>query len=139
MELTKQGIPHYHVILKFKDNDIDPIMYLDSLKSIKGQPMGQSVLKPIDDLVQLCDYMNKDLKTNKTYRIINSVGKSIIPVYFSSKDTKAKPSLNLKDYMDNYMRQNGNSCNLDSGLELFDDDEIINETELNNIFINVKK
>jgi len=142
MELTKNGIPHYHIILTYKDDDIDPIAILDTLKSYKTKPFGNTCSKAIDDMVQLCDYMVKDLRNNKTHRIINNGKKSILPIYFSSKDTKAKPSFNLKDYMDNSMRLNGNSCNLDSGLELFDDDEIINETEineLNNIFINVKK
>jgi len=141
MELTKNGIPHYHCILKWKDDDIDPIAFLDSLKSYKTKPFGNSCIKPVTDMVELCDYMVKDLRNTKTHRIINNGKKSILPIYFSSKDTKAKPSFNLKDCMDNSMRLNGNSCNLDSGLELFDDDEIIDTeiNELNNIFINVKK
>jgi len=141
MELTKNGIPHYHCILRYKDDDIDPIAILDTLKSYKTKPFGNTCSKPITDLVELCDYMVKDLRNTKTHRIINNGKKSILPIYFSSKDTKAKPSFNLKDCMDNSMRYNGNSCNLDSGLELFDDDEIIDTeiNELNNIFINVKK
>lgn len=144
MELTKQGIPHYHAIVIFKDEDIDPIAYQDSIKSFKLKCFGMSVIKPISDLVELCDYLIKDLKNTKTHRIINNGKKLILPIYFSSKDIRPKLSFNLKDSMVNSMRQNGNSCNLDSGLDQFDDPIECNHTEtnsemLNKIFINVKK
>ena len=147
MELTKQGIPHYHVVLKWKD-EIDPIMYYDSLKSIKGQPLGHSVIKPITDIVELSDYMMKDLRTNKTHRIINTAGKMIIPVYFSSKDTQPKTKFNSREH---YMRTN--EITVDTGIDDLDDIIIDNShpalelrqtesvcpNELKRIFINVKK
>jgi len=150
MELTKQGIPHYHVILTFKDNDLDPIMYLDSIKSLRDQPLGHSVIKPITDIVELSDYMMKDLKTNKTHRIINTANKMTIPVYFSSKDTQPKTKFNVREH---YIKTN--EITLDSGIDDLDDPltcshpalELIqseNHSEcptelLRRIFINVKK
>jgi len=149
MELTTQAIPHFHVILKWK-NELDPIMYHDSIKSIKGQPLGHSVIKPITDIVELSDYMMKDLKTNKTHRIINTAGKMIIPVYFSSKDTQPKTKFNVREH---YIKTN--EITLDSGIDDLEDPLISSHTALEliqsenhsecpnellkRIFINVKK
>jgi hypothetical protein len=136
MELTKQGIPHYHAIVTFKDEDIDPIAYQDSIKSFKLKCFGMSVIKPISDLVELCDYLIKDLKNTKTHRIINNGKKLILPIYFSSKDIRPKLSFNLLGKSNDYK--------LDDGLDQFDDPIECHNTEtnsemLNKIFINVKK
>jgi len=142
MELTKQAIPHYHAIVIWKDNDIDPIAYQDTIKSFKLKCFGHNVTKPVTDLVELCDYMVKDLKNTKTHRIINNGKKSVLPIYFSSNDTRPKLTFNLKDSMINSMKLNGNSCNVDSGLEELEEHLHGPYTEddlINKIFINVKK
>lgn len=149
MELTERGIPHYHSIVIWKDDMIDPIAYQDSIKSFKIKCFGMSVIKKITDIVELCDYLIKDLKTLKTHRIINNNKKLILPIYFSSKDTRPKISFNLKRH----------THTLDEGVDDFDDifsgsltgteyvrddsleyqNEISSNEILKKIFINVKK
>jgi len=129
MELTKQAIPHFHVILKWKD-ELDPIMYHDSIKSIKGQPLGHSIIKDVTDLVELCAYLEKDLKNQKTHRIINTAGKTVMPVYFGSKDTQHKIRFNKLVYEGN-IDNNIDDCNDAEDIDLLNN--------INKIFLVSKK